>query len=119
MGIVARAPEKVFRTPRLSRMSGFQKLIKPTPEYIMIPICYRNGRAYLSYRNSAALPRASSLSKSRRTPPHHRRGESRSSPRTTGWSWAGQTELMSDQTEPILLTEPWLRPGKFQGGPGE
>ena len=27
--------------------------------------------------------------------------------------------LISDQTEPILLTEPWLRPGKLQGGPGE
>ena len=51
MGIVARAPEKNLSDSKASRMSGFQKLIKPTPDYIMIPICYRNGRAVPRQRN--------------------------------------------------------------------
>ena len=45
MGIVARAPKKVFRTPGLSRILGFQSLIKFAPDYIMVHIYDRNGRA--------------------------------------------------------------------------
>ena len=34
MGRVARAPEKVLQTPRLSQMLGFQRLIQLAPDYI-------------------------------------------------------------------------------------
>ena len=35
----------------LSQMSGIQKIIKPIPDYNMIPICYRKGRAVPRQRN--------------------------------------------------------------------
>ena len=56
MCIVARAPEK--RKPsgsKASRMSGFQKLNKPTPDYTMNPIYYRKGRSVPRQRNLDGL----------------------------------------------------------------
>ena len=44
MGIGARAYEKFFRAPKLRRMLLLHELINFPPNYVMIPICYRNSR---------------------------------------------------------------------------
>ena len=45
MGIVAIAPEKIFRAPRFSRVLGLQRLLKLAPDYIMVHIRDRNHKA--------------------------------------------------------------------------
>ena len=43
-GYGSQSPRKNLSDSKASRTSGFQRLIKPTPDYVMIPICYRNDR---------------------------------------------------------------------------